>query len=672
MSYSPNVPLAKHKAGLLLSLVLAAISLSFFSPLMVWVVLLSVCAAVVRVSLFLGWYPQPPASRTVNLLAVLSLLALGWFSLSLGLLISMINLLVTACSLKLMVMRNQRDLLQLFLCILFLCGCGYIFEQGMLFVALYSAMVIVAFTALALQYASNQSYTYQLKMLGNMSLQAFPIAAVLFIIFPQLPPLWQMPSTQSASTGISDTMRPGDIASLSQSSELAFRARFEGKVPPPQDRYWRALVLEYFDGEEWTMSARRKAAEGQRKLQDRPFRPQVIGEALQYRVFAEASRQQWLFTLDVPVPGSPITSEKVWQSTSYTFIANQNLMSAMAYDVMSYPSTLLNQTNSRTDSYLNRQVPQDGNPRTREWAALLSQQYPDPKQRLNAVLDYFKQQNFSYTLNPPLMQSDGIDRFLFDAQTGFCAHYASATAFIMRLTGIPARVVAGYQGGEQLSNKVLSVYQYDAHAWIEVWFDEKGWQRIDPTAVVAPNRINFGLEQALEDSTEFLANEPLSLRRLQHLPFFSTLRDYLNQMDYLWSHWVLGFDQKQQQNLFKSLIGEITFERMVYLMVGAMLLISLLLAAYFVPRTLRPKKPKHLHCYQRAVGYVEKATNTQRNNEAPQHYLASVKNKMGKDAYTLFDLITRAFIRMEYAQGGLEKGNTSKMKHHLNRLKRTL
>lgn len=648
MSYSPNVPIAKHQASLLIACTLGGIGLSLFSPLMLWVLVLCLCAVTVRLLLFLGWYPHPPETRTVNLLAILSVLALAWFSFQQGLLLIMVNLLVTACSLKLMVLRQQRDFLQLFLCLVFLCGCGYIFEQNIFYSFLYIGIMICAFIALAMQYASRPVARKQISLLGRLSLQALPIAIILFLVIPQLPPLWKMPTAKGATTGISDTLSPGDIASLSQSADLAFRARFEGNVPAPQERYWRAIVLDHFDGNEWSENKRRKALRENSMRNQQPFAPTIAGPNWRYRVFAEASQQSWLFTLDVPLAANPQTTQKVWQSPTYTFYAQQPLMSAQVYDVISAPNTQLNQTDFRTERFINTQLPGKGNPRTQAWAQELRVHFPNPAQRIDAIMHYFQTQQFSYTLHPPLMQNDGVDAFLFDYKAGFCAHYASAMAYVMRLTGIPARVVAGYQGGEMLDDKVMSVYQYDAHAWVEVWYDKRGWLRFDPTGVVAPDRLQYGLEQALKDRQSFLADSPLSLRRLQHLPLLGALRDMLNQMDYFWSQWVLGFDDKQQQDLFESLVGKLTTQNIIAIFSGAVVLIGTLLALYLLPSMRKPTMPMHKHMYLAAVKRIEKATLEPRRARPPNGYLDAVLSELNPKAAKAFTHITRAFVEQEY------------------------
>ena len=114
------------------------------------------------------------------------------------------------------------------------------------------------------------------------------------------------------------------------------------------------------------------------------------------------------------------------------------------------------------------------------------------------MLRTFREQPFVYTMQPPRLADNAVDEFLFETRKGFCEHYASAFTVVMRAAGVPARVVTGYQGGEfNPLGGYLIVRQSDAHAWAEVWIRDRGWLRVDPTAAVAPERIQGGLIDAV-------------------------------------------------------------------------------------------------------------------------------------------------------------------------------
>ena len=123
-------------------------------------------------------------------------------------------------------------------------------------------------------------------------------------------------------------------------------------------------------------------------------------------------------------------------------------------------------------------------------------------------MQYFRENEFFYTLKPPLLGENPIDEFLFGLKSGYCEHFASTFAYLMRAADIPARVVVGYLGGDiNPYGDYLIVKQYHAHAWVEVFLHSRGWVRVDPTALVAPDRVSMGVAGSLlsADLPDFLA-----------------------------------------------------------------------------------------------------------------------------------------------------------------------
>lgn len=641
-------PIRNQTASALIALVFCVLSISLFEPLLFWVLLIALCATGIRIVMYVGWYQPMPSIRTINLLGLLCCLCLGWFSLQIGLLLTMVNLLILAGALKLIIINRPRDLFHLFCTCLFILGMGFTFHQSVLMTLFYALLTLALLVAIGRYFIPSQHLTWHIKRLFIMSLQALPITILLFLILPKLPPLWKMPVSKSTETGLSDTVSPGDIASLTQSVELAFRATFDGMLPAPPERYWRALTLEHFDGKQWSVSPLRKQVTEQYRLLRNEFNPQVSGSWWQYEVITEPTNKHWLFAIDVAVPADHTSAESIWQSSDYTLISESPVTSRRAYRVRSYPTTPMNQSLLSIDNRLNLQLPanQALNPQTKAWAARLAAENPTQTERIQAVMDYFVDEGFRYTLTPAPMPDNPVDDFLFNHKEGFCSHYASAMSYVLRLLGIPARMVAGYHGGEILQPDVLSVYQYDAHAWVEVRVEGRGWTRFDPSAIVAPARIHQGLQQAVEEES-FLANNQLA--RLQQIPLFAELRTLYSLMDYQWSRWVLGFDAERQQNLLALMLGKVTTQRIMYLMLGICLLIALLLALYFIPHWQRKRAPAELRWYLQVVSKVEQLCGLQRQNDGPQAFAQRAKAKLPAPCAERFIAISNAFIALQYA-----------------------
>ena len=665
-----------NPAFLICSITLAVFVLSLLDTVIAWISLLVACSAMIRVALYFTYQKHMPSVRTLNLLALLCILGLVYSAWPLGFLIGMLNLLVLACALKLMQMRTQRDFYQLVVSLLFLLGCGFIFKQSVAYTLLYSLLTLTVLVSLSFFHAPRLSSQRHLKQVSLLCLQALPIGVLLFLLLPQLPPLWQTPKAKSFETGLSEKITPGDIASLSQSSKLVFRATFEHNVPPTSQRYWRALVMESFDGKSWQVDPVRKQSRRYRQHRQQGYSPVLAGPAIDYDVIAEPTLQQWLYALDISIPRTAKTQAEIYQSDDFLLLSKQVLVSPYQYTVRSYIQALALQPLSDLDRQLNLRIPKQGNPRTREWLATLRQQYPDDQDLLVALMQYFRDQNFTYTLRPNPMFVDPVDTFLFEQQAGFCSHYASALAFILRLAGIPARIVAGYQGGELMTTtrqqQYLSVYQYDAHAWVEAWMPQTGWLRLDPTAVVSPDRINFGLREAMLAEGSFLADSPFTLARFTNIAFFNSLRLLLADIDYNWSRWVLGFDRQKQQDLFTAILGKLSPLRLALLGLGFVSIIALLLILFFIPHWFANRLPPAQRYYQRAVSLLATYGHQRAKWQGAQAFNQQIQQRLPAPVNTTFDHITRLYLQLSYQNSALSSLPTQSDKKALRAMLRAV
>ena len=383
-------------------------------------------------------------------------------------------------------------------------------------------------------------------------LQAMPLMVLLFVFFPRMGPLWSLPlPSDKGVTGLSDNMEPADIAELSRSSALAFRASFEGEVPPRAQLYWRALTLERFDGRRWSQS----------NYADVPVAPQwsKVGEPLDYSIIMQPSGKRWLFALDV----GEMAQESGRMMSDFRWQRLRPVDRPLLYQVRSWPQATREGQSEPPGVRQALQLPEQGDPRSRAWAAELKAQYPQGEALVAAVLQHFNREPYVYTLHPQPLGRDSIDDFLFNTRRGFCAHYAGAMTFVLRAAGIPARVVAGYQGGElNPSGNYIQVRQFDAHAWVEYWQPGQGWRSVDPTFQVAPERIERGLEEALSEEDGFLDDQPFSPLRYREKAWLNQLRMSWENLNYDWQRWVLGYQGEQQLQLLQNWFGSLDWQRL--------------------------------------------------------------------------------------------------------------
>ncbi|SEP56846.1 protein of unknown function [Ectothiorhodospira magna] len=549
----------------------------FNQPL--WVVLITALALIWRGGVHLGRLPMPSRWILVLLTVLMTGLVLGRYGTLFGR-DAGVALLVLMTGLKLLETRTYRDAMVGVFLGYFVIITNFFYSQEIP-VALYMLVAVFATTAALVRLNAGEGVQPARESFGLAGLmlgQAVPVMIILFLLFPRLPgPLWGAPQDSTAGvTGLSDSMSPGAISELLQSDAPAFRVSFVHDPPPPAERYWRGPVFWQFDGSTW----RRGRDMG-------TTAPPLILEPtnlVTHTINLEPHQQRWLLALDVPVsvpPDARMTEDQY-------LVAGQPVRRLIQYTVDALPDGVLEPelTPERRQQAL--ALPDQAAPRTQAMARKWRDQKDDDDVLIQAVLDHFHQEAFFYTLSPPPMSREPVDQFLFEARAGFCEHYASAFVVLMRAAGIPARVVTGYQGGEynRLGNYLL-VRQSDAHAWAEVWLEGRGWVRVDPTAAVAPERIESGIRTALagdQAAPDFIRRGPgWGMARLQ----WALWRD---SIDYYWSGWVLAFGPERQEELLERLgLGRLDWRGMVTLMVVLVGTVVLVFTAAFLWRNRPPK-----------------------------------------------------------------------------------
>ena len=370
-------------------------------------------------------------------------------------------------------------------------------------------------------------------------LQAVPVALALFLLFPRLPgPFWGIDAGTQARTGLDDEMTPGDVSDLSASGGVAFRVRFRGATPAPQQRYWRGPVLHEFDGRSW------------RRPRAQIFPQQgarFSGEPVEYQITLEPHARRWVLALDLPARWS---EREVVQSYDFTLLSARPVGRVTAFELTSYPRFVAGVELPESMRRKDLALPADGtNARSVALGRDLAARHGgDPRPIVGDLLQRFREQPFEYTMRPPRLADNAVDEFLFETRKGFCEHYASAFTVVMRAAGVPARVVTGYQGGEfNPYGGYLIVRQSDAHAWSEVWVDGRGWMRVDPTAAVAPERIRGGLIDAVG------ADEPVPGRLRDASPLLMQLELSWDAVNDFWNQRVIRFDAMAQLGLLERL-----------------------------------------------------------------------------------------------------------------------
>lgn len=460
------------------------------------------------------------------------------------------SLLLTGVGLKLLELSSRRDLYLIIYLVFLITATAFLFEQG-LALAGYTLAIVLLLVAclLSLSGAGDRPLAARLRIGAGLIAQALPVAIVLFLFVPRVPgPLWHLPQDDpAAGSGLSDAMEPGTISKLSLSRGTAFRVDFQSDPPPPRERYWRGPVFWYFDGHRWTAGS--------------PALPQgtggtaLYGPSYAYAITMEPHRQRWVFPLEF---AETVPHDLERHADDY-LLAHEPIRTRRHYRLTSrlqrMPGLL-----SEGDRRRALQLPADPSPETlaliRHWRATAT----DPESLVERALRHFHEEPFVYTLQPPAIGGDPIAGFLFETRRGFCEHYAGAFVYLMRAAGVPARVVTGYQGGHwNPVGRFLEVQQADAHAWAEVWLQDRGWTRIDPTTAVAPERIErevvFSDRLGIDGAVVFEGpiGETLTELLKDLRGWIGTGRLLWDSADHAWHRWVLAYDPETQMRLMKTL-----------------------------------------------------------------------------------------------------------------------
>ncbi len=564
-----------------------------------------------------------------------------------------VGLLILAYVLKLLEMHHRRDAFVVVVLGYFVAMCQFLYSQTIPW-TLYIYLCVLVITAGLIGLNQTRTFTrplYTLKKAGVLTAQAVPLMLVLFILFPRIPPMWTVPTpSPSARSGVGDVVSPGDIASLASSGELAFKATFEGGRPPYNSLYWRGLTLGVFDGRAWR--------------QDRIMWPQAFergeredvywlddierrGNEVTYDVILEPTQRNYVFSLTVPeLP----TDDQYAMAPDLRWVRLEPIRSKLRYRITSALDYVAEPELPEFWQYRNTLLRGNSNPRTRALANEMRAAASTPREYVSDVMQMFFTGDYSYTLQPGELGIDHVDEFLFDTRRGFCEHFAGAFAFMMRAGGVPARVVVGYHGGEY--NEVadyVAVFQYDAHAWTEVWLEGEGWTRIDPTTAVAPDRLQQGLQVAVREEQSFLANSPFSAFARQNL-ILAEIRLQLSALTYYWDTWVVGYTPETQQEFLSRYLGTVDRKTLGMILIGTFFAVLGVIGLFVLMKRTRHKLSPLDRDYLRFCRALERLGVARELGEGPVAY----RDRVIAELPALEDVVveaTDAFVRLNYGEG---------------------
>ncbi len=617
-----------------------------------WCVCIALACALWRLAIGFGWLRAPRERRGMRFvfgtLTALLVVAVAMSFRTLNGLAAGTSLLIVMGALKLMESRTRRDDGIVIGVALFLLLAAALAAQALWRIPLYLLLIWGACAAIVIVARGNSTAGIApraaLRLSARALAMALPLSVACFLLFPRFAgQFWALERGSSAKSGLSDEMAPGSLEELVAEYDPAFRVRFEGEPPVHEALYFRGPVLNSFDGTTWRRDRRRFYV-------TTPI--EMLGEPVRYRVTLEPSNQPYLFALDT-VARSP--RRDVFLAHDRQLTAMDDVTSVVSYDAQSHLRTRTTGALSKVGRRYETMLPPDRNPRTLALARTLRAQSSSDADYARRVLQWFRTQHLEYTLAPGRGSIESTDWTLFESKRGFCAHFASAYATLMRAAGVPAHIVTGYLGGEW--NPVggyLIVRQSEAHAWTEIWLDGSGWTRIDPTAVVEPERLRRGIYDFM--SGDSLSAATVFMRHNSWVARLSQLWDGANQW---WQESVVEFDLRSQFDFLRKLgIDSPSWEHLGWGF-ASLLVLWMAWVALTLRRSVPRRKPDRIgRAWLAATRKLARVAPARLVHEGPLDYAARV-SALRPDLAPTVTAIARRYADLRF---GPESARTARNK----------
>lgn len=337
------------------------------------------------------------------------------------------------------------------------------------------------------------------------------LTTLIFTGFPRLGMGFSPSGSESSVSGFSESVRLGDVGRIKKNSAVVMRIEFEREGKPHRPAgpiFWRGVVLDHFNGSSWFSTVKPKWKFDTRPgvgAQLFPFDPK--SGVVRQKVYMDGFDSNVIFTQGLPlfVDGS-FHRLQVDDNFSLKTLDGRNrsrtvtLISDVSPSLTSPARRIFDQnSNAMRKKFL--QLPAMS-PEITKLASDLTQSAPTQKTKANKILRHLRT-GFDYTLD--LAEESGqtaLDHFLFTRKKGHCEYFASSMVVLLRLSGIPARLVNGFVGLEWNDlGQYMVVRQHHAHSWVEAYLPEKGWVVYDPTPadpVFSQNSFDDPLSRALD------------------------------------------------------------------------------------------------------------------------------------------------------------------------------
>lgn len=440
-----------------------------------------------------------------------------------------IEALTLILSVRFLTKKASREYFQIYLLSLLLLGSSSLFNFSWIFLLrIFLMLIFTIFAILLLTYIKEIKEEFiNFKRLLNLmkfavfiSIVSLPLSAFFFIILPRSPvPLMDI-GFPKAKTGFSSTVNLGSIRDIEEDRTIVMRVKINNL--PERELYWRVITFDTFDGRVW------------QKNFSEIDKSTVYGEKINYTITLEPLTEQYLPTLDYPL-------NVALKNLLYEYPGTYKIVSPSGKTIKYFATSFINyQIYENEPSAIYLKIPTNISKKLEAFTKEVTLNTSNKKEIIDKILIFLS--NYQYSLRDLPKGNNPVEDFLFNKKKGNCEYFATAMALMLRIEGIPSRVVGGFKGGTYNSfGGYYIIRAADAHLWVEAWIDGK-WLRFDPSGKISRN------------------TEPI----IFHL------------IDYLWNSIVLDYDIKAQIKLAKSIkIPQVKFDKKI-------LLIPLFLTIFYI------------------------------------------------------------------------------------------
>ncbi len=411
-----------------------------------------------------------------------------------------------------------------------------------------------------LSYRMQGSFEESIKMAGSMFVFSLPWVVVLFIFFPRISfehADYGFKGDGERRMGHDGTMFLDNNALLVPSDKIVMEIGFKQKIPTTTQLYFRGSILYRDQKDHWSPLP---------NYIRRPYRQQIESatRAIEYKVTLYPTHKKWLYMIDTPYR-IEMDNHKVSIDPDFITTTTENIDEPIYYSAISALSYKMSTKIDKFTLDTSLEVDKSSNPKSWSEANQIKDTTPNPKERIDRVIEFFRQSSLTYTLHPKALDlNNSTDSFLFDSKLGYCVHFASAFANMARMVEIPSRVVTGYRA--DLSNSIgnyLAVKERDAHAWVELFVDNR-WSRYETTAWASK----------MDSETQNLLN-PKSIKNS------SKLNLYLMYIKYQVETWILHYSHLRQLQLLEKARKDPIFIAKFVASIILIILFSYMMIRYF-------------------------------------------------------------------------------------------